>query len=204
MGSVQAGLSAQLALIYGQLIVLSTYSDPKSGHRMCVCRCSCGGSITARDADLRRGHTVSCGCRKRTARLKHGAKHSRTYQTWMAMRRRCYDPKFQSYPNYGGRGVRVWPLWNDPDKGYEQFVADMGERPPGMTLDRRDPYGHYIPSNVRWATDYEQQHNKRRYVKRLWDLEMAEGGSDAAEDAYWDAEEQREAAEAADRLLSAR
>lgn len=114
------------------------------------------------------------------------------------MRRRCYDANFQSYPNYGGRGVRVWPEWNDPEQGYAAFVRDLGERPDGMTLDRIDPHGHYIPNNVRWATDYEQQHNRRRYVKRLWDLEMAAGagGSDAAEDAHWDREEQEHLAKA--------
>lgn len=178
----------QLALIYGKLTVRRSYRDPQQRRMVCECVCACGGTIVARESDLRSGHTVACGCVKRG--LDRPRKDRRTYNTWMAMRRRCYDPKFQSYPNYGGRGIRVWPAWNDPETGYVTFVRDMGERPKGMTLDRRNPNMGYMPSNCRWATDLEQAHNKRR----LWDRRMAE--EDASEQEYWN-EQERAAAESA-------
>lgn len=176
----------QLSLIYGKLTVRRSYYDPKTRHRMCECECSCIDHtvIVVRESDLRRGITSSCGC----IGTKHGGTYSRTWQSWQAMRRRCYDPNYASYPDYGGRGVRVWPAWNDVEGGYREFVKDMGERPKGMTLDRIDPRGHYIPSNCKWSTDLEQAHNKRR----LWDRRASE--EDASEQGYWD-EQERLAAE---------
>lgn len=74
------------------------------------------------------------------------------------MRARCQDPKADAYRNYGARGIKVCPQWDD----FETFLADMGERPPGTTLDRVDTNGDYEPGNVRWATAGQQERNKRR------------------------------------------
>jgi hypothetical protein len=78
-----------------------------------------------------------------------------TYYSWQAMRARCYRPGNVSYHHYGGRGVKVCDRWLGPG-GFERFLADMGEKPVGMTLDRIDPDGDYEPGNVRWATWAEQ------------------------------------------------
>lgn len=88
----------------------------------------------------------------------HARQKSPTYQTWMSMRRRCSDPTNKSWKYYGARGVRVCDRWAE----FANFLADMGERPDGKTLDRIDPDGDYEPSNCRWATPLEQRHNQRR------------------------------------------
>jgi hypothetical protein len=76
------------------------------------------------------------------------------------MLQRCRDPKARNYKWYGARGITVCERWRGKD-GFENFRADMGERPDGLTLDRIDPFGNYEPGNCRWATWTEQQRNKR-------------------------------------------
>lgn len=85
-----------------------------------------------------------------------------TRGTWRAMLLRCYQRGHPSFPDYGGRGVIVCARWHS----FEAFLEDMGERPPGRSLDRIDPRGNYEPSNCRWATAREQRLN-RRDKKRL-------------------------------------
>lgn len=77
---------------------------------------------------------------------------------WQAMRRRCKYPSQQNYYLYGGRGIRVCEAWSE---SYEAFLADMGECPEGMTLDRINPDGHYEPGNCRWISNLHQQRNRR-------------------------------------------
>jgi hypothetical protein len=82
---------------------------------------------------------------------------SRTFRTWVTMRQRCTDPKHVSYPDYGGRGITFCERW----EFYPNFLADMGERPEGMTLDRINSDGMYEPGNCRWATIKQQARNQR-------------------------------------------
>ena len=95
---------------------------------------------------------------------KHG--HARplqspTYRSWGNMIQRCYNPKNVNYPRYGGRlpyPVTVCDAWRE---SFKAFLAYIGERPEGMTLDRIDPMGNYEPDNCRWATPKEQRANQR-------------------------------------------
>jgi hypothetical protein len=80
------------------------------------------------------------------------------YEVWRSMIRRCHDPKFKHFKNYGARGIAVCPEWR---QSFWQFVADLGERPVGYTLERKNNSLGYAPGNVKWATADEQALNKR-------------------------------------------
>ena len=71
-----------------------------------------------------------------------------TYTTWATMMRRCYNSKVDAYKFYGERGIKVCERWHD----YRNFLADMGERPEGLTLDRINGAGNYEKDNCRWAS----------------------------------------------------
>ncbi len=123
-----------------------------------------------RSDHLRTGAVRSCGClaseltaARNTASTKHGkaGRSDLTYSSWQAMKTRCTNPRSDQYPAYGGRGIRVAPAWLD----FRAFLADMGERPPGTTIDRwPNVDGDYEPGNCRWATMREQENNKRNNV----------------------------------------
>ena len=84
---------------------------------------------------------------------------SPSWNSWKCMRDRCANPKAKDWPRYGGRGIRVCARWQGRD-GFVNFLADMGPRPAGMTLDRIDNDGNYEPSNCRWATPKQQRANQ--------------------------------------------
>lgn len=84
------------------------------------------------------------------------AERAFTRASWYAAHQRCGNPGVIGYQRYGGRGIAVCERWGD----FECFLADMGVRPPGMTLDRIDGSRGYEPGNCRWATMRTQQRNR--------------------------------------------
>lgn len=91
----------------------------------------------------------------------HFYKTDRTYKTWEGMKSRCNNPLHPRYADYGGRGITVCKLW---ERDFNAFLADMGERPAGKTLDREDNDKGYNKENCHWASAEEQQRNTRRSV----------------------------------------
>jgi len=87
-------------------------------------------------------------------------KYKREYVSYGAMKARCGCTSDTSFKDYGGRGITVCDRWLGPG-GFVNFILDMGRRPEGKTLDRRNPEGNYEPNNCRWASARTQVNNRR-------------------------------------------
>jgi hypothetical protein len=94
------------------------------------------------------------------ARTQHGhfsgGKMSPTYVSWVMMKQRCLNPNYTTFWRYGGKGITVCKEWLN----FNNFLSDMGERPSGTSIDRKDGTKGYYPENCRWATKAEQSRNK--------------------------------------------
>lgn len=154
---------------FGRLTVISRAENSPSNQTRWLCRCECGTELPVIASSLRDGLTTSCGCRRaelnRARNVKHGyarsgRKRTGIYHVWAGMIQRCNNPKTLGYDYYGGRGIRVCKRWLK----FENFLADMGERPPGLTIERRNNNGNYCPSNCYWGTREIQCNNRRNSV----------------------------------------
>jgi hypothetical protein len=143
---------------FGMLVVIT---DGLPNRRV-LARCDCGNETTPFRSNVLRGLTSSCGCLRKSLldagqRRTHGLTKTPTHNVWVRMRRRCDDESHDAYRFYGGRGISVCERWSS----FANFLADMGERPAGMSIERRNTNGNYEPSNCYWATKQEQMRNKR-------------------------------------------
>lgn len=147
---------------FGRLLVQCCVGSNKSRALVWQCLCDCGKAVDVPGPKLRFGHTKSCGCLSvdtgRHLNLTHGQSNTPTYGVWLAMKARCNNKNADNYVNYGGRGIKVCERW---ENSFENFLADMGERPEGLTIERKDNDRGYEPGNCIWADKATQNANKR-------------------------------------------
>jgi hypothetical protein len=134
-----------------------------------LCRCVCGTTRRVPRYDVMHGKSKGCGCVRRVALPKaakaanttHGLGDSTEMRIWADMKRRCHSPHRPDYKRYGARGITVCEEWRN---SFEAFLRDMGRRPKGCTLDRKDNDAGYSPSNCRWLPNKAQGRNRRTNV----------------------------------------
>jgi hypothetical protein len=158
--------------IYGLLTVLDRVDRSTDRARF---RCECGRVVEKQAQPVKKGHTRSCGCLVRTL---GGLSRHPLWPTWSAMIARTSQPDHKDYERYGGRGITVCKRWQGKPEGFRNFIADVGERPAGRSLDRTDNDGGYWcggcdecvsfgrPANWAWET-YERQTRNKRSVAKL-------------------------------------
>ena len=159
---------------FGRLMVLHATGGRIRGRIEWLCQCECGGLLRTNSNQLRSGTTKSCGClsieKFRGMITKHGGRWTTTYNTWLGMKQRCHYTKHVAWDRYGGLGLKVCEAWRD---SFQQFLADMGEKPIGKSIDRidndlgydcgkcEDCVSRSASLNCRWSTSSEQRRNQR-------------------------------------------
>ena len=145
---------------FGRWTVLY-WKETKYTEHIWICKCECGIEKEVIGGSLKSGKSKSCGCLSRDLTIKHGMEGTAVYNTWASMLTRCRNKNNAFYKNYGGRGISVCDSWLQ----FENFYADMGDKPEGMSLDRINNDGNYCVENCKWSTPKEQANNRSNSKK---------------------------------------
>lgn len=144
---------------FGHLTVTGRAFNKPNMQAKWTCQCVCGKETAVAGQKLRSGDAKSCGCSK-PGHVTHGKSRTKTHNSWIGMKQRCYYEKHAEFERYGGRGITVCERWQI----FENFYSDMGERPARTSLDRINSNGNYEPENCRWAPDAQQARNRRSTI----------------------------------------
>ena len=147
---------------FGRLVVLERDYSKKTTAWKCQCDCGNIAVVTTKNLRQKGYSTKSCGCLNREGNPKHRMSRSWIYSVWIGMKRRCFDHGNEHFKDYGERGITVCDEWKEDFQSFYGYVSQLphfGEA--GYTIDRINNDGNYEPGNVRWATHYEQVHNRR-------------------------------------------
>jgi hypothetical protein len=145
---------------YSRLTAIKYIGKDNLSRRVWECACECGNKANVALSALKCGNTKSCGCLKidsaKNLSTKHGKCGTGAYKSWSHMKSRCLDKNNTHWGRYGGRGIKVCKDW----LVFENFYRDMGDRPEGMTLDRKNNEKGYFQDNCRWVSRKTQSNNK--------------------------------------------
>lgn len=158
---------------FGRLKVIEAappvvYSDGRA-RTAWRCICDCGKQHVVTAFNLKSGHIISCGCaksdRNKSYFTTHNGSKERLYRVWCDIKKRCYNPKFVQYKDYGGRGISVCDEWRNNYSAFRDFAMSHGYDPSAKfgecTIDRIDVNGNYCPENCRFVDMKTQRHNRR-------------------------------------------
>ncbi len=154
---------------FGRLLVIErSATNSKQNKPRWICKCDCGNEAEVNASDLKTGNTKSCGCfdvESVKARFTtHGQRKTKLYFIWCNMKDRCQREKNKRYADWGGRGIKVCPEWQNYEAFHEWAIQNGYEE--GLSIDRINNDGNYQPSNCRWITRSEQNANKRKTYKK--------------------------------------
>lgn len=152
---------------FGRLTVIRE-AENRKGHRYILCQCDCGNQKEINIGSLISGCSTSCGCYRKEyisrKNLKHGdtyrGKHERLHHIWTGMKNRCNNPNLAGYHNYGGRGIKVCPEWEQDYSAFKEWALSHGYAD-NLSIDRINNDRGYNPDNCRWVTMKVQSNNTR-------------------------------------------
>jgi len=151
-----------IGLKFGRLTVLEYLGINSDNNATWRCKCDCGNEIVAITGKLKGGYIKSCGCLTKEINTTHGMVGSRPYNIWRGMKTRCNNPNSIRFDNYGGRGIKYDPRWEE----FSNFWNDMKDAySDGLSLERIDNNANYSKENCNWVTVKEQNMNKTNTVR---------------------------------------
>ena len=157
---------------FNRLSVISRAGTDKRGEARWECLCDCGNKTVVLGSHLRRGETQSCGCfakeRSRETIMRipnrghytHRGSKTRLYQIWYNMKTRCLNPNNRAFKWYGAVGITICPEWMQFEN-FQRWALQSGYKE-DLTIERKNPFGNYEPSNCTWIPKSEQRQNQRR------------------------------------------